>query len=271
MDLLCPQHTRTLTSFHFRHIHHPIIKYPYMLEKFKGIVLRTVKYSDSQMIASIYTNLYGLQSFIVPRTRMRKTSINGTLWQPLNMVEFDCDLRASARLPRPQEACLYYSYTELRFSPLKSSIAIFLAEFLCAVLQREQKNLSLYAYLEYSLQWLDVSSPASAPNFHLVFLLRMLRFIGIMPNTENYHTGMFFNLTEGICTPQQPSHPYFIHPDEAAYIPLLFRMNYDTMHLFRFSRKQRRHILETLNVYYRLHIPAFPELKSLEVLQEVFD
>lgn len=242
-----------------------------MQEKFRGIVLRTVKYNDSKMIASLFTDIHGLQSFVVPRARLRKTSISGTLWQPLNMVEFDCDQHSSMRLSQPQEAYLYYTYTDLRFSPLKSAIAIFLAEFLNAALQREQKNTALYSYLEYSLQWLDASSTSSAPNFHLVFLLRLLRFIGIMPNTENYDTGMFFNLPEGMFTKTQPSHPYFIYPEEAASIPHLFRMNYHTMHLFRFSRKQRQRILELLNLYYRLHIPSFPELKSLEILQEVFD
>ncbi len=242
-----------------------------MQEKFRGIILRTVKYSDTKMIASIFTDIHGLQSFIVPRIRLRKTTTSGTLWQPLNMVEFDCDLRASMRLPQPQEASLYYSYADMRFSPLKSTIAIFLAEFLNAALQKEQTNPPLYSYLEHSLQWLDTSTSASTANFHLVFLLRMLRFIGIMPNAENYHTGMFFDFPEGIYTTTQPSHPYFIYPEEASSIPLLFRMNYDTMHLFRFSRKQRQRILELINTYYRLHIPSFPELKSLEILQEVFD
>ena len=48
-------------------------------------------------------------------------------------------------------------------------------------------------------------------------------------------------------------------------------MNYDTMRLFRMSRTDRWKILTTLNAYYRLHIPGFPELKSLDVLHDVFD
>ena len=41
------------------------------------------------------------------------------------------------------------------------------------------------------------------------------------------------------------------------------------MHLFRFTREQRTRLLEILNDYYRLHIPHFPELRSMAILREV--
>jgi hypothetical protein len=57
---------------------------------------------------------------------------------------------------------------------------------------------------------------------------------------------------------------------EAARIRLLMRMDFVSMHLFRLSRADRNRILELLILYYRLHIPQFPELRSLSVLQELF-
>ncbi len=247
-----------------------------MQEKIKGIVLRCTKYNDSKQIVSIFTLTHGHQSFVVPRARLRKTTTSNALWQPLSMVEFDCDMHASARLPQPQDSRFYYNYANIRFSPIKSTVAIFLAEFLSAALRGETKNTPLYAYIESSLKWFDTvlsipTRPAAISNFHLVFLTRMLKFIGIQPNIESHRQGFFFDLTGGIYTPGQPLHSYFIRPDEASFIPQLFRMNYDTMHLFRLSRKQRQRILEVLNTYYRLHMPSFPELKSFEILQEVFD
>lgn len=44
-----------------------------------------------------------------------------------------------------------------------------------------------------------------------------------------------------------------------------------TMHLFAMSRAERSRCLELINEYYRLHLPDFPVLKSLEVLKELFD
>ena len=59
--------------------------------------------------------------------------------------------------------------------------------------------------------------------------------------------------------------------EEARVLPVLFRMDYATLHLFRLSRRERMRILQVLNEYYRLHVPNFPELKSLEVLQEFYE
>ena len=47
-------------------------------------------------------------------------------------------------------------------------------------------------------------------------------------------------------------------------------MNYRSMRLFRMNRAQRNFILDCLLAYYRLHVPEFPELKSVEVLREIF-
>ena len=36
------------------------------------------------------------------------------------------------------------------------------------------------------------------------------------------------------------------------------------------NRAQRNTILEGLITYYRLHVPEFPELQSVEILREIF-
>ena len=71
-------------------------------------------------------------------------------------------------------------------------------------------------------------------------------------------------------TPIQPSHGAFLKPDEASRINILMRMNYETMHLFAMSRAERNRCLTIINDYYRLHLPDFPLLKSLDVLKELF-
>ena len=52
---------------------------------------------------------------------------------------------------------------------------------------------------------------------------------------------------------------------------LMLRMNYPTMHLFPMSREQRNRLLDVIVSYYRLHIPSFPEMKSLEVLRNLYN
>ena len=241
-----------------------------MQETLRGIVLRTVRYGDTSLIADLFTESRGRQSFMVSVVRTKRTVSSTSFWQPLSMVEFGAELRPNAgRLPKPIGVHTYYNYIDLPFSPVKSTIALFLAEFLSAALREEKDNPLLYKYIESSLQWFDmVDSPPSMANFHLAFLMHLSRFMGIYPNLDD--PCRYFDLLAGSYCECQPSHSHFLQGQEAQNLPALFRMNYPTMHIFRFSRRERMRILHVLNEYYRLHVPNFPELKSLEVLQEFY-
>ena len=221
------------------------------------------------MIVDLFTESRGRMSFVTRQGHTRRTHQPAAYWQALSQIEFQAEVRPTVAMPRLREVRLYYSYQHLPLSPVKSTIALFLAEFLSAALREEKQNEPLYRYIESSLQWFDEARfPTAIANFHLVFLMHLSRFIGIYPNLED--PTRFFDLQGGTYQPACPSHAYYIKEVEALTIPLLFRMNYSTAHLFRLSASQRRRILDVLNTYYRLHLPNFPQLKSMEVLHEVF-
>jgi DNA repair protein RecO (recombination protein O) len=69
----------------------------------------------------------------------------------------------------------------------------------------------------------------------------------------------------------RPIHPDVLSPDEAAKMAQLVRMNFETMHLFGMNRAERGRCLEVILLYYRLHLAEFGDLKSVEVLKELFD
>ena len=100
--------------------------------------------------------------------------------------------------------------------------------------------------------------------------MRLSRFLGLYPNVEDYAPSDYFDLLNACFVPSQPYHGMFVRPEEASHIRNLMRMNYETMHLFAMNRMERNRCLDIINEYYRLHLPDFPELKSLPVLQELF-
>ena len=91
-----------------------------------------------------------------------------------------------------------------------------------------------------------------------------------MPNVEDAQQGDYFDLRAACFVRQQPPHPDFLRPEDAALVPKLMRMRYDSMRFFKFAGKERSRLLEYINLYYRLHVPNFPELNSLAVLKEMF-
>ncbi|MBR8707139.1 DNA repair protein RecO [Bacteroides pyogenes] len=242
-----------------------------MLQKSKGIVLHTLKYNDNSVIVDMYTELSGRTSFLVPVPRSRKSAVKAVLFQPLSLIEFEADYRPNTTLYRMKEAKSFYPFSSLPYDPYKSSIALFLAEFLYRAVREEAENKPLFAYLQHSVVWLDECRQGFA-NFHLVFLMRLSRFLGLYPNLENYHPGDYFDLLNACFISSRPRlHASYISPEESARLLRLMRMNYDTMHLFAMNRVERTRCLTIINDYYRLHLPDFPVLKSLEVLKELFD
>ena len=241
-----------------------------MLQKMVGVVLHTLKYNDTSSIVDIYTREMGRASFLVKLKRSKKSGASSLLFQPLAMVEFEADLRTTKNLHPIKEAKSWYPFSSLPYHPFKSAIAMFLAEFLYRALREQEPDEALFAYLHHSIRWLDTCEDKSFANFHLVFLMRLSRFLGLYPNVEDYQVNAYFDMVNACFTIRVPDSGLYLQPSEAAAIVNLLRMNYDNMHLFAMNRVERNRCLTLINDYYRLHLSDFPVLKSIDVLKELF-
>ena len=240
-----------------------------MLTKTQAIVLHSLKYGETRLIVDMFTRSQGRQSFIVSIPKSVKGKIKKQLFQPLTLLEIESDLRPKLQLQKLSDVRLASPFSSIPFDPNKLSISLFIAEFLYYALRSEQHNEPLFDYIVNSIQWLDAQTDRFA-NFHLVFLMRLSRFLSFYPNLDHYQTGDYFDLRESIFLSAPPVHRDFLHPQEAEKIQLMMRMDFPTMHLFRMSHQERNRLLEVSLIYYRLHLPDFPELKSVSVLQELY-
>lgn len=240
-----------------------------MLTKTQAIVLHSLKYGESRLIVDMFTRTFGRQSFIVSIPKTSKGKIKKQFFQPLTLLEIETDIRPKLQLQKLNDVRLLTPFASIPFEPDKLAISLFVAEFLYYALRSEQRNELLYDYLEYSIMWLD-GQQVNFANFHIVFLLRLTRFLGFYPNMDDYEDGDYFDLRESEFMRNPPVHRDFLHPEEAQKVQLMMRMDFPTMHLFRMSHDDRNRLLEISIKYYRLHLPDFPEMKSIEVLQALY-
>lgn len=240
-----------------------------MLTKTQAIVLHSLKYGESRLIVDMFTRTFGRQSFIVSIPKTSKGKIKKQFFQPLTLLEIETDIRPKLQLQKLNDVRLLTPFASIPFEPDKLAISLFVAEFLYYALRSEQRNELLYDYLEYSIMWLD-GQQVNFANFHIVFLLRLTRFLGFYPNMDDYEDGDYFDLRESEFMRNPPVHRDFLHPEEAQKVQLMMRMDFPTMHLFRMSHNDRNRLLEISIKYYRLHLPDFPEMKSIEVLQALY-
>lgn len=241
-----------------------------MMVKTRAIVLHTVRYGEQKVIVNLLTQTEGRLSVIARMPTTQRGKLKKQLFQPMNIIEAEIDFRPKADLHHFRDVRMAMPFASIPFHPQKLAIALFLAEFIYYGTREEHDNPNLYNYIENSLSWLDACQEGFA-NFHLVFMMRMSRFIGFFPNTDDYREGDFFDLRGACFAHVAPAHPDFLNPLDASHISTLMRMNYDTMHLFRMSHHDRNRIANVLVDYYRLHVSGFPELRSLGILQELWN
>ena len=236
------------------------------MERIHGIVLRQIKYSDTRQIIDLFTLEKGRMS-LVQKIQKNKSSF----LSHLDIIEFDIDSRPKTTLPLMHNIEKSYPLISLRFDTIKTVLVMFLSEFLSNALREESENANLFKYIEYSLCWLDKAEDSYA-NFHIVLLIHITRFLGIEPNTDDYSPHKYFDLQNGCYSQSTPTKKDItLSSEESRTLPYLLHMNYENMHLYHLSRRQRRRCLEVITTYYQIHIPSFRELNSVSVLKELFD
>lgn len=237
-----------------------------MLAKTRAIVLHTLKYGDNSVILKCYTESDGLKSFIAGGLHSKSGAIKPSLVQPMSQLEVVYYEKGKSELKRLKEASVAHAYDQLFYDPIKSSLALFLAEFLSRVVREEEPNQGLFDFLENSLRQLDVMGKGFG-RFHLVFMFKLPRYLGFTPEKPEA-PGRYFDLINGVYTDREPPHRHYLNAQEAQVWRDMHRHASEGSD-FPLNAAKRDFLLHSLLEYYRLHIHDFGELRSLAVLREL--
>lgn len=238
----------------------------------KGIVLRTVKYGETSVIVTIFTELLGLQSYLVNgvRTSTKKGSGKANLFQPsaiLEMIVYHNELK---QLQRIKEFRWSRLYQHILSDVKKNSVALFMVELLTKCLKQPEANPELFHFAEDAFLHLDEAPDAVAANFPLFFALHLPVFFGFRISDNYSDSRSFLDLQEGDFVKEQPRHPHFLE-DKQAFITsqLLKTQQPDELKDIKLNHEFRRNLLFTYEVYYKLHVQDFGSMRTLPVLKEI--
>jgi DNA repair protein RecO (recombination protein O) len=242
------------------------------LNKTKGIVLKTVKYGETSLIATVYTELFGIQSYLVNgvRSSSRKGPGKANLFQPsaiLDLLVYHSDLKNLQRIRDFTWAVLYKSILS---NILKNAVALFMVELLQKILKQPEPNPELFYFIEDSFLHLDASEGQVLANFPLFFILHLAGFFGFRIQDTYSERNAVLDLLEGQFVPEPPHHEHIL---EGA-------LSYDTAQLLRvrqpgelaelpLNQETRRLLLQAYLTFYAVQIPDFGEMRTLAVLQTI--
>ncbi len=241
-----------------------------MLRPLHCIALRTIKYNERHSILSAYSLELGRVSFLVPAGAGREAARRRALLMPLGTFECIADMRHGQDIHIMKEPRADVITHGIHSHPVKSAVALFIAELLSIVLRESQEDAALYAYLRQAIKRFNDVSVGTA-NFHICFLFRLGRFIGIEPDVSTYRPGSVFDMVDGRFRLTAPMHSHYLNPEDADVVAALSRMTFDNMQRFRLSRENRNRILDVILDYYAIHYASLSSLRSIDVLRSLFD
>jgi DNA repair protein RecO (recombination protein O) len=242
-----------------------------MTHKTKGIVLRTVKYGETSLVVTIFTELFGLQTYMVNGVRTSKqSSQKANYFQPaaiLDMVVYHNEQKSMHRI---KEFKWGFLYKHILTDVIKNSIALYIIELLHKCLKQPETNADLFNFCEDVLMQLDNADQSVSANIALYFALQLPQFFGFKIDDRHTINETILDLREGMFVSEQPVHPYFMEGEFAQLTAQLLKAQHpQELEQFRLNREIRRKLLMSYQDYYALHIQDFGQVKTLQILQEV--
>ncbi len=243
-----------------------------MVHTTKGIVLRTVKYGDTSIITTVYTELFGIQSYIVKGVRQESKKSGGKagFFQPSAMLDMEVYHNELKQLQFIKEYQWSYLYEKVLFDVVKNTVAMYVIELLQHSLKQPEANPELFHLIEDTLKQLDKGNDTLTGNLPLYFTLHLAAELGFQMQGTYSDQTPFVDLQAGVFVPESPLHPYYLEGLPAKFTSQLLAVQfYNDLEAIALNRTTRRELLQAYQTYLALHISDFGEMKSLSILQEI--
>ncbi len=238
-----------------------------MMIKTEAIVLSSIKYRDSDLIVKCYTKALGIVTFMVKGVlKSKRGKFKNAMFQALSLIDIEFQNRQKSQLEYFKEVHVSHPLNSIQSNVYKSAIVMFIAEILKSVIIEEEENESLFEYIK--TQILSLESSTSYSNFHLMFLIKLTKFLGFFPQQPKDDYEIYFNLTEGYFESHESL--YSLNIEHSTLLRKFITRTKDNTNVININNKQRQKILEILLRFYELHIYNFKVPKSLNVFKSIF-
>jgi len=239
-----------------------------MLHKTRGIVFKTTDYGETSVIVQVFTEKFGLQSYIINGVKKPRAKISRNMLQPLHLLDMVVYHKNTGQVQRIAELKNSPQLQTIPYDVIKSSLVIFLNEVLYKAVRQQSADENMFDFIFNAIEWLDHQSEGLA-NFHLLFLTRLTRYLGFYPE-QIAAVGMdFFDMKNGVFSRYKPEGFYYLSPPHTQNFSALLQCNFESLGRLNFSNDERRYLLNKLLEYYALHVEGFGNIRSHEVLEEV--
>ncbi|MDB4921340.1 DNA repair protein RecO [Mucilaginibacter sp.] len=239
-----------------------------MLHKTRGIVFKTTDYGESSIVVQVFTEKFGLQSYMVNGAKKPKAKISRNMLQPLHLLDMVVYHKETGNVQRIKELKTSPMLLTIPYDVIKSSMAMFLNEVLYKAVKQQSADEQLFEFVFSAIEWLDNQTEGLA-NFHLLFLIRLTRYLGFYPDRYLAGEADYFDLKNGVFSKYKPDSILYLSPPHTQNFTALLQSTFESIANVKLSNDDRRYLISKLLEYYAMHIEGFGNIRSHEVLEEV--
>jgi DNA repair protein RecO (recombination protein O) len=241
-----------------------------MIYATKGIVLRTIKYGETSVIASVFTELFGIQSYIVNGVRTQSKTSKAHFFQPSSILEMEVYHNELKNLQRIKDLKWSYLYENILSNVIKNSVALYMVEILQKCLKQPETNADLFHFCEDAFMQLDIAEKEVTANFPIYFAIQLAHFFGLSVQDNYSAERNYFNINEGNFTDRSHVNDNFLDAGVSYYFSQLLKALHPAeLKEIRLNKEIRRTILSAMENYYIFHVAEFSTMKTLPILHEL--
>jgi DNA repair protein RecO (recombination protein O) len=237
-----------------------------------ALILRAVKYGETSLVVTAFTEKFGLQSYMVKgvRSSNKKGPGKASLFQPGALLELEVYHRDSEALQFIKTFRWHVVYQQVYGNVFKNAVLLFMVELLLKCLKHPEENGELFAFTEDCLKQLDQSNAAVTANLPLFYALHLAVLLGFRLMDDYSAEAPILDLLDGGFTSQPPPHNHYLgNPLSHTTAELLKVMQPAELEQFKLNQDARRQLLDAYLLFYKLHVPDFGNMRSVEVMRTV--
>ena len=242
-----------------------------MIRKTEGIVLRTLRHQDSNLITTLYTRDFGIRSFVITGYRSARARHKHSYFQPLSIIEIVYFHRENRGLDKINESKVSHLLNYIQTDPVKLSLGLAILEIFFDTVKEEEENIPLYEFLREVILKIDQADKRLIQIF-IYFLLHHTSYLGFFPNDFSENTPKVeFDIRQGrFHSTDKESDPIAFLLRKFAHSKLCLLPDEESCQQITFDQNGKKFLIKTLFDYYKFHIEGFRYPQTMKVFAEVF-
>jgi len=243
-----------------------------MLATSPAFVLKTTNYSETSVIAKVYTREWGLQSVMIKGVRSNKSRNKQNLLQPLSYVDISMYRNEKKQIQFVKELRPFKQWKTTPFDYEKTAITFFINELLYKTIREEACDIEMFDFIDESLTALDEREKSLA-DFPIRFLIKASTMFGFRPLNNYSAKTKLFNLNDGRFVAQPSAdNPYpeaIINEETSLLLHNYLSFNDIYRNEIGTTNVQRNALFSALLDYFKIHFNQLHDFKSHIVLHEI--